>query len=247
MRDGGGGPALLASAAVVYPTPPPAGYYGQAAPTPVRVGLGRSNAVVTFCVLVFLCLVVGAAAKGALTSTGSARVLGAGIALVFTVPLVMLLRALPRFLGRRYVVLDVAGLHIQHGKEEVVVPWSEVYAVGLGYEQAAEERKSVPTSMDDLKGIVKDYTVDKVSEALQVSGKRRIALEIMPVRPDTAKRYPKLQPYWKHQPPPWAGLPPEQWRFPLPPVVSIAEEIERGIRTFQPQRFLGWYPRPWSG
>jgi hypothetical protein len=232
---------------VAYPTPP-AGYYAQAAPPPpVRVGLGRSNAVVTVCVLAFLCLVVGTAAKGALTSTGSARVLGAGIGLVFAVPLVMMLWALPKFLARRYVVLDVVGLHIQHGRREVVVPWSDVYAVGLGYEQAAAERAAIPTSVDDLKGIVKDYTVDKVSEALEVSDKRRIALEIMPARPDVAQRYPKLKPYWKHQPPPWAGLPPEQWRFPLPPVVAIAQEVERGVRTFQPRRWLGWYPRPWSG
>jgi hypothetical protein len=222
--------------------------YGQAAPPPVRVGLGRSNAVVTFCVLGFLLLVVGTAAKGAVTSTGSARVLGAGIALVFAVPLVMMLRALPKFLGRRYVALDAIGLRIEHGKEQVVVPWSEVYAVGLGYEQAPAEKQRLPTSVDDLKGVVKDYTVDKVSEALHVSGKRRIVLEIMPARPDdAAQRYPKLKPYWKHQPPPFAGLPPQQWSFPLPPVVSIAHEIERGVRTFQPQRWLGWYPRPWSG
>lgn len=225
--------------------PTGAGRYGP--PPPVRVGLGRGNAVITACVLVFLCLVVGASAKGAVTSTGSARVLGAAIGLVFAVPLVMMLLALPKFLARRYVVLDPVGLRIQHGRDEVVVPWPEVYAVGLGYQQAPAGKRSLPTSLDDVKGIVKDYTVDKVSDALQVSGERRIVLEIMPGRPDAEQRYRKLKPYWKHQPPPWAGLPPFQWSFPLPPVASIAHEVERGIRTFQPQRWLGWYPRPWSG
>jgi hypothetical protein len=220
---------------------------GFVAPPPVRVGLGRSNAVVTLCVLAFLCLVVGTAAKGAITSTGSARVLGAGIAVVFAVPLVMMLRAIPRFLARRYVVLDAMGLHVLHGKEAVSLPWPEVFAVGLGYEQAPAAKQSLPTSVEDVKGIVKDYTVDKVSEALQVSDKRRIVLEIIPARPDAPERYRKLKPYWKHQPPPWAGLPPQQWAFPLPPVVSIAHDVERGVRTFQPQRWLGWYPRPWSG
>jgi len=231
---------------VAYPTPHTG--YGQAVPPPpVRVGLGRSNAVVTACILVFLCLVVGTAARGALNSTGSARVLGAGIGLVFAVPLVMTLFALPKFLARRFVVLDVAGLHILHGKAAVSMPWSEVYAVGLGYGQAPADERKLPTSIEDVKGVVKDYTVDKVSEALHVSGKRRIVLEIIPARPDAQQQYPKLKPYWKHQPPPFAGLPPFQWAFPLPPVVSIAHEIERGVRTFQPQRWLGWYPRPWSG
>jgi hypothetical protein len=35
--------------------------------------------------------------------------------------------------------------------------------------------------------------------------------------------------------------------FALPPVVPIAQAIDQGARAFQPQRRLGWYPRPWSG
>ncbi|HET6214380.1 MAG TPA: hypothetical protein VFE14_16060 [Micromonosporaceae bacterium] len=66
------------------------------------------------------------------------------------------------------------------------------------------------------------------------SGKRRLALEIFPVRPDAAQRYPRLKPYWKSQEPPAPGLSALRWGFRLPPVVSIAREIGRGAQTFQP-------------
>lgn len=94
---------------------------------------------------------------------------------------------------------------------------------------------------------VTDHLAGQAAELLQVSDKRRIALEIYPARPDAGQWYPKLQPYWKALAPPAAGVPPYGWRFPLPPVVSIAQDIDRGLWTFQPRRRLGWYPRPWTG
>jgi hypothetical protein len=75
-------------------------------------------------------------------------------------------------------------------------------------------------------------------------------------------QFPKLAQYWIALPPPVEGIPSGEgerqraggrgipsvgWRFPLPPVVSIAEEIDRGAHAFQPDRRLGWYARPWSG
>jgi hypothetical protein len=212
-----------------------------------RVGLGRSNAVVALSVLVFLVLVVGTSGYGAYTTHDqSARVLGYGIGAVFAAPLVMMLIRLPRLLSRRYVILDPVGLHIQQGREEVVLPWPEIVAVGIGYGNAPAAREKIPTSVDDIKDLVKDFLVDRSKEALQISENRKLALEIYPVDPNAEGRYPRLKPYWRYEVPPIAGLPDRQWRFPLPPVVSIGQAIEHGARTWQPQRWVGWFPRPWS-
>jgi hypothetical protein len=213
---------------------------------PVKVGLGRSNAVVTLGLLVFLGWVVWAAGYGAWTSTEtSPRVLGAGIAVLFAIPLVMLLRFLPRFLSPRYVLVDEAGVAIQHGRELVVVPWHEVAAVGIGYEIEPTSTK-IPQSLGGLKDAAHDYVVDQVSEALQISAKRRLVLEIFAVRPDAVDLVPRLKPFWKALPPPAAGLPEWGWRFPLPPVVSIAQQIAGGLRSRAPRHWLGWFARPWS-
>ncbi len=217
-------------------------------PAPVTVGLGRSNVVVTVAVFAFLCLVVWKSGHGAYTSTGtSARVLGYGLAGLFGIPLVMLLFAAPRFLSPRRLVFDTTGLTITHGKRFVSVPWAEISAIGISYEQAAQEQAKLPTSTDEITDIVKHLAADKVGEALHISGNRRLTLEFYPTAPDAATRYPRLKPYWKAAPPPVPGLPPFGWRFPLPPVVSIAGSAAQAAQMFVPRAWLGWYARPWSG
>jgi membrane protein YdbS with pleckstrin-like domain len=212
---------------------------------PRKVGLGRSNVVAALAVLAFLCWIIWAGAHGGWTATEkSARVLGFAIAGVFAVPLVMMLWALPRFLRPRYIVVDQDGLGITHGRQRVTVPWSSVLAVGIGYEQAPAERPHRPTTVDELKDAAKDYLTDRASEALQISGKRRIVLEIYPTHPGAVGQVPRLRPYWTEQPPPAAGLPAQAWRFPLPPVVSIGEAVARAVHGVAPQRWLGWFPRP---
>jgi hypothetical protein len=230
-------------------------------PAPVRVGLGRSNAVVTVALLLFLGGLVVAGGIGAVTaSSSSARVIGGVVAAAFAVPLLMLLRALPRFLAPRHVVFDVYGLHLEHGRRRVSVPWREVMAVGIGRQLAPGESaaRTVRDGVTDLvmnrgdvgelaKGRVQGALSAGAAEALQVSGKRRLALEIYPFRWDAVHRYPDLGPYWKQSPPPNAGLPAAHWRFPLPPVVSIGQAVGHGAQTFQPQRWLGWFDQPWDG
>jgi hypothetical protein len=232
--------ALLAFTAMTEQSP-------VAGPEALRVGLGRSNAVVTVLLLGFLGWVVWAGAHGAWTSTEtSARVLGVGFAVAFAIPLVMLLRFLPRFLSPRYVVVDEAGVAIQQGKQTVVVAWHEVTAIGIGYEIEPPTSGKIPNSLGGLTDAAKGYLADQVSEALQISGKRRLVLEIFPVRPDAVDLVPRLKPYWKSLPPPAAGLPEWGWRFPLPPVVSIAQQIAGGLRSRAPRHWLGWFERPWS-
>jgi hypothetical protein len=219
------------------------GEHGQ-----VRVGLGRSNASVVVLVLAFLLVMVGVGGYGGWTSTQvSARVIGFGVAVLFMVPLVMLVVRLPRLLRPRWVVLDASGLRIQHGREEVVVPWPEIVAFGLGYQVPPAKRLTVPLSSDDVKDMAQEYLAGRVREALQVSDARRIALEIYPWHPAAERHYRRLAPYWKRDVPPVAGLPDFLWRFPLPPVVSIGQAVERGARVVAPQRWLGWFARPWSG
>ncbi|GIH20833.1 hypothetical protein Raf01_90050 [Rugosimonospora africana] len=219
------------------------GEHGQ-----VRVGLGRSNGSVVVLVLAFLLIVIFAGGYGGWTSTQtSARVIGFGVAAGFMVPLVMMVVRLPRLLRPRWVVLDAVGLRIQHGPEEVVVPWPEIVGFGLGYEVPPAERFAVPLSKDDVADLAKDYLAGRVQEALQVSDKRRIALEIYPWHPAAEQYYRKLAPYWKRDVPPVAGLPDFLWRFPMPPVVSIGQAVEQGARVVAPQRWLGWFQRPWSG
>jgi hypothetical protein len=212
--------------------------------TPVKVSLGRSNVVITLAVLAFLCWIVWAGAHGGWTATEtSARVIGYGVALLFAVPLVMLLFALPRFLSPRAVTVDAHGIAISHGRERVAMAWTDLHAVGIGYERIQGEVQKLPTSADEVKEAIKEYVVDEASEALHISAKRRIVLELYPVRPDAPARFPRLKPYWKRLPPPAAGLSDWAWRFPLPPVMSIARQIDDAIRLFAPRHRIGWFPR----
>ena len=92
--------------------------------------------VIALAVLVFLCWIVWAGAHGGWTATEtSARYIGFGVAAVFAVPLVMLLWALPRFVSSRAVTVDAHGIAISHGRERIAIGWSDLYAVGIGYER----------------------------------------------------------------------------------------------------------------
>jgi hypothetical protein len=204
--------------------------------------------VITLAVLAFLCWLVWAGAHGGWTATEtSARVIGYGVAVLFGVPLVMLLWALPRFLGPRYVIVDAHGIAISHGRERITIGWPDLVAVGIGYERVQGEAQKLPTSADEVKEAIKEYVVDEASEALHISAKRRIVLELYPSRPDASDRFPRLKPYWKRLPPPAAGLPDWAWRFTQPPVVSIARQIDDAIRLFAPRHRIGWFPRQPAG
>jgi hypothetical protein len=163
----------------------------------------------------------------------------------------MLIRALRRFLAPRYILVNQAGLGIQHGGQTVTVAWPDILAYGIGYAVAEPERVRIPTSVDKAKEMVAERLTDAAMEVLQVSGKRHLVLEIYPVAPHVADRYPRLRPYWK--PGPAAerlsmqapGLPQLGWRFALPPVVPIAQQIARGLYVWSPPRWAGWIRRPW--
>jgi hypothetical protein len=219
----------------------------QPGPAPVKIGLGRSNYVAAICVFALLTAIVVAGVRGGMNADeSSARIIGYGVAVLFAIPLVLLIVGLRKFLAPRYIVVNPAGLGIQHGTETVMVAWPDILAYGIGYAVAEKERVRIPISLDKAQEMVADRITDATMEALQVSGKRRLVLEIFPAAPHLVDRYPRLRPYWKPQPPPAPGLPPIGWRFALPPVIPIAERIAGALYAWSPPRWAGWIRRPWT-
>jgi hypothetical protein len=76
------------------------------------------------------------------------------------------------------------------------------------------------------------------------SSGRRYVLEIYSTRTDAVTLVPLLRPYWTEQPPLAPGLPPQAWRFPLPPVPSIADQVGQAVQRLEPRRWLGFVARP---
>jgi hypothetical protein len=210
----------------------------------IKVDIGRASAVaVVMAVLVFAALGAGGVYAALDSAETGVRVIGYVIAGLSGLMLLAFVTAIPRLLKRRGLEFDGQGVHFWYGQERLVLPWPEVAAVGIGYEQPPGT-PSLPLSVQDA---IKDYVADKVKDAVKLDGKRSIAVEIFPADPAAAARHPILARYRREQPAPAAGLPGVRWRLPLPPVVGVARGVERGVRTFQEQRWLGWFARPWTG
>jgi hypothetical protein len=208
------------------------------------VNIGRASAIAVVMALVLFSAMGAGGVYAALDSTETAvRVIGYTIAAVCALLLLLFLIAMPRLLKRRGLEFDADGVRFWYGDESVALPWPEVAAVGIGYEQPPHV-PNLPLSVQDA---IKDYVADKVKDAVKLDGKRSIAVEIFPVDPAATQRHRILAGYRREQAPPVAGLPPARWRLPLPPVVGVARGVERGVRTFQGQRWLGWFARPWTG
>lgn len=209
-----------------------------------KIDLGRSDVAVKVAVPALLGLAVIVGVWSGLDATGLARVFGFAGALLFAVPLVMTLRALPQAMAPRYVILDQIGLRIEYGKEQIALEWQELVAVGIAFEEPPVGHPKLLTVIDDLKHLVKAYLIDSGAKALRLSGAREIALDVYPVSPEAPHRHPALQPYWQpNVVPPLPGLPAYGWRFPLPPVLSISQDIGQGVQLHQPSRWLGGYRR----
>src|SRR5262249_20609719 len=87
---------------------------------------------------------------------------------------------------------------------------------------------SVDAALDRAKEKVADYLNDKVTEALQVSGKRRLGLEIYPRGPELFAAYPRLRPSIRRQPPPRPGLPRQARARPGPAAGRVAAAAAAG-------------------
>ena len=219
-------------------------------PGAVKVDLGRAGIVAAVLGVVLIGGLAGlsdflaVSAYATLDSTPvTVTVIVSCLALLFTVPFVLILVALPAILRPRGFIFDARGVHHWQGKSWMLLPWEEVAATGIGYTQPP----NVPGLSLSIQDAIIGYTEDKIKDALKLDGKRSIAFEIFPVRPEIMERYPLLAGYRREMPPPFAGLSAVRWRVPLPPVIGVARRISHGAQTFQPQRWLGWFARPWRG
>ena len=211
----------------------------------IRVGLGRSNVVLALGMLVFL----GGFSLVALLTSVPDYPVGIVLGAIFGVLAVYWAIKLPLFLRPRSFEFALDGFRFWHGGENIYVPWADVLAVGIGFEAKPEEKAKlkVYASVEDAaKEKVAEILHERADEALQISGKRRLGLEIYPRSLEAFARYPRLKPYVKRLVPPEAYLPSDAWRLPLPPVMTIAQEAGRGARTFLPAGWLGWYAREWD-
>jgi hypothetical protein len=210
----------------------------------VTVDIGRASILAIVMAVVVLGGLAAAGLYAALdTRDSTERAIGFGVAILFASPVVLMLAVLPKLRRPRGLAFDRDGVHYWQGSTSLLLAWHEVAAIGIGYEQPPE----LPSLSLSLEDAVKGYVADKLKDALKIDGKRRVAVEIFPADPQAVQRYPILARYRREQQPPAAGLSPVRWRLPLPPVLGVARGVERGMRSFQQQRWLGWFARPWSG
>jgi hypothetical protein len=126
-------------------------------------------------------------------------------------------------LNGRGFLFDRSGFYIRTMGEVYGVDWSEIKAVGIGTLPWIQDRR--PTNPE-----------------------RRRALEIYPADPGFAERHPELERWWIEEPPTVSGLPPDRYRFHLPPFSRLPKSLENATREIAPQKWVGSYrrrlPRP---
>lgn len=203
-------------------------------PSAVKVDLGRGSAVA----LLILLPVWAAMSAGAIYTVVTAEetmvaIIGSFFALFFAIPLLFALINLKKLLAPRGLVFDARGVHYWQGGTWAWLPWEAVAAIGIGYDQ--------PPELPAL--TLQDYVKDKLLDAM-IDRRRRIAVEIFPIDPRAIAQQPLLARYRREGAAPAPGLPQVLWRLPLPPLGSLAVSVARGVQSFQPQRWLGWFERP---
>lgn len=97
--------------------PPQVPPQARQAPAPAKIGPGRPNVVLAIGMLAFFTVAVVICVRGALDAENTeSSILVWFFAALFTAALVMVLIGLPRMLAPRYVLVNPAGLGIQHGR-----------------------------------------------------------------------------------------------------------------------------------
>jgi hypothetical protein len=209
----------------------------------VKVDLKRASVITILIGAVLFALLAAGGVYAALDAPDRAtRIVGFCVAGLFTLPLVMMAFALKRLLQPRGLHFDERGIHYWQGESSLLLPWDEVAAVGIGYEQPPN-LPSIPSSIEDA---VAGFVKEKIKEAVKLDDKRRFAVEIFPVDAAFADRYPLIARYRREQQPPAAGLPALRWRLLIPPLAGAARDIGRGVQTYRPQLWIGWFARPWG-
>jgi hypothetical protein len=217
---------------------------GRFGPGAVALDIGRASRRATVIAVVLFGLLTAASGYAAAdaTDTGT-RVVGLVFAALFAIPLILAVIGIRNLTRPRGIVFDQRGVHCGQGRVWTTVDWSQISAVGIGFE-APPHVPSAPTSLD---AAVSGFLVDKITQAVKLEDRRKIALEIYPRDPAGMEAYKDLLPYRRSGPAPRSELPPVRWRVPLPPVGSGTSLVDEGVGTFAPYLWLGWFQRPWSG
>jgi hypothetical protein len=215
----------------------------QLSPGAVKVDIGRANIIaIGLAIVLFMGLIAAGVYAAIYNEARIERFIGGGFAVLFAIPFVLVLANLRRVLTPSQVVFDGQGIHHWQGTSTTLLAWSEVAAVGIGYEIPPSFPKPPASLADAAAGFVGD----KIKESLKMDGRRRVALEIFPVSPERVDGYPAMARFKRSYLAPAEGLPTVRWRIPLPPVYGVVGGITRGMQAHQPQRWLGDFARPWG-
>ena len=199
----------------------------------VRVDLKRAG----FLAIVLLVVTWGGLSAlsiwAALTQTETiGRVVGFAFAGFFALPLIGVLVNFRKLRQARGFAFDDRGWRVWRGGDEVLVPWSAIGGIGIGYEAPPD----IPSIT--IEGVLADLIADQL-----VKDRRRVALEVYPmVNPET---YELLNRDRIELAPPYPGLSGVRWSIPLPP--GVLKPAARGAEAFGGQRWRGYYERPWTG
>jgi hypothetical protein len=213
-------------------------------PGAVSVNLGRASLIAFVLTIAIMGLFVWGGVYAALDATDTATmVIGIVIAVVCGLFGLVSLLALPRAAAPRFLVFDERGLHYVRGPVVTVVEWSDIAAIGIGFEQPPNVPKLATSAADLLLNVAEPIVFKK----LGIKDLRKVGLEIYPLDRAVLGRHPEFARYQREYAPPRADLLSVRWRIPLPPVIGVAKTVETGARAFAGHRFLGWFRRPWSG
>lgn len=168
--------------------------------------------------------------------TGLTRVISIVLILGCLVPLVALALRWRELLVPTGFVFDRRGLHYWRGSEQGLLEWSEIAAVGLGYEAPPERISGLPARK------LEHRIADKI-----VKDRRRITLDIFPKSAEAWDRAPALQGFRQSLDAPWPDVSGERWLILLPSRPGLHLRIRRGAERFAPDVWRGWFRRPWGG
>jgi hypothetical protein len=213
---------------------PPAGREFEANAIEVDLARGSGKAL-----LVLLPLLLGLCSASVYAAVDahdrSVLIVGCCFAAFFGVLLCGVVKAIPRLVQPRGLVFDARGVHFWRGSAWDLLPWEDVAAIGVGYEQPPR----VPTLS------LSRYLARKMLDELNIGKWTNICVEIFPDSPArTLERHPALARYRRQQAPPFPQLPPQRWRLPLPPLSDLGHQVGKGVEAFQPRRWVGWFERP---
>ena len=132
------------------------------------------------------------------------------------------------FFTPSFVVFSDEGVHYSRVATSATVPWSEIAAVGIGFEQPPNAPR-IPTSITDA---VSGFLSAKALEAMGVEDIRKVALEIYPVDPAVMARHKVLARLRREYESPRVDLPPVRWRRDAAADLRHRQAVENGAAGF---------------